>query len=135
LFGQQLTLLSLTCGRGPAFVAVALPDGRRRLLRRTATDLDRPLALPVALPVALPRISARALLPLAWHIRSMLAASNTEALHANPSRSGSSAPPAATATSAATPAALGRAVSTGADPAGPTSRLPAPARPRGGASC
>ncbi|MBV9776496.1 MAG: hypothetical protein JO143_05550, partial [Acetobacteraceae bacterium] len=105
MFGQQLTLLSLTCGRGPAFVAVALPDGRRRLLRRTATDLDRPLALPVALP----RISARALLPLARHIRSMLAASNTEALHANPSRSGSSAPPAATATSAATPAALGRA--------------------------
>ncbi|MFC7556706.1 hypothetical protein ACFQU7_37565 [Pseudoroseomonas wenyumeiae] len=80
LFGQRLRLLSLTCGRGPAFVAVALADGRRRLLRRAETDLERPLA-PEA---ALPRISARALLPLAQHIRSMLAVSRQEASHAEP---------------------------------------------------
>src|SRR3954470_468370 len=28
LFGQQLKLLSLSCGRGPAYIAAALPDGR-----------------------------------------------------------------------------------------------------------
>ncbi|MFC7556001.1 hypothetical protein ACFQU7_32865 [Pseudoroseomonas wenyumeiae] len=59
-------------------MAVALADGRRRLLRRAETDLERPLA-PEA---ALPRISARALLPLAQHIRSMLAVSRQEASHA-----------------------------------------------------
>ena len=38
-----MTLLSLSCSRGPAFIAVALPDGRRRLIRRAATDLEQPL--------------------------------------------------------------------------------------------
>ena len=41
LFGQRLKLLSLACSRGPAFIAVALPDGRRRLIRRAATDLEQ----------------------------------------------------------------------------------------------
>src|SRR3954453_9107142 len=75
LFGQSLHLLSLTCSRGPAFIAVALPDGRRRLVRRAATNLDHP---PPA-NMTLPRISVRALLPLARHIRSMVAASLEEA--------------------------------------------------------
>ena len=38
-----MTLLSLSCSRGPAFIAVALPDGRRRLIRRAATNLEQPL--------------------------------------------------------------------------------------------
>ena len=80
MFGQQLRLLSLACGRGPAFIAAALPDGRRRLVRRAATDLERPLTPPATLP----RISARTLLPLARHVRSMLAFSTKEVRHANP---------------------------------------------------
>ncbi len=72
LFGQSLRLLSLTCSRGPAFVVVALLDGRRRLVRRAATSLDQP---PPA-DMTVPYISVRALLPLARHIRSMVAASS-----------------------------------------------------------
>jgi hypothetical protein len=40
LFGKTLKLLSERCGRGKAFIAVALQDGRRRLVLRSATDLD-----------------------------------------------------------------------------------------------
>src|SRR6202030_3274481 len=40
LFGKTLSLLSERCGRGKAFIAVALQDGRRRLVPRSATDLD-----------------------------------------------------------------------------------------------
>jgi Family of unknown function (DUF5372) len=74
LLGQQLKLLSLRCGRGPAYVAIALPDGRRRLMRRAATDLERPLAPRTVLPL----ISVRTLLPLARHIRSMLSTPSEE---------------------------------------------------------
>ena len=81
LCGQRLQLLSLTCARGPAFIAVALPDGRRRLLRRAATDLDQPAA-PIP-SVAVLRISARTLVPLARRIRNMLAASIREVAHAD----------------------------------------------------
>ena len=86
LFGRELRLLSLDCSRGPAFVAAALPDGRRRLLRRAATDLERPLA---SQATALPRISARTLLPLARHVRSMLTSLTEEIRHAKPSPSDS----------------------------------------------
>ena len=88
LFGQRLAVLSLGCSRGPAFIAVALPDGRRRLLRRAVTDLERP---PTSQATSLPRISARALLPLARHIRSMQVSSSKEACHADLSLPRSSA--------------------------------------------
>jgi hypothetical protein len=39
LCGQLLPLASLHSARGPAYIVVALPDGRRRSLRRTSTDL------------------------------------------------------------------------------------------------
>lgn len=81
-----MTLLSLSCSRGPAFIAVALPDGRRRLIRRAATDLEQPLG-PL---VVEPRLCAYMLLPLARLVRGMLAASAQEACHAQPT---SSAPP------------------------------------------
>ena len=82
LVGQRLTVLSLLCARGPRFIAVALPDGRRRLIRRAATDLERP-ACATELPV--PRVSARTLLPLARLVRSVLAASSAEPADAVPS--------------------------------------------------
>jgi hypothetical protein len=74
LCGEWLKLLSLTCARGAGFIAVALADGRRRLIRRSATDLDRSA---VAEP-DMPRISARILLPLARQVRRMLARSQEE---------------------------------------------------------
>ena len=41
LFGQQFTVLSERSGRGPAFVIVELPDGRKRSIRIASTDLGQ----------------------------------------------------------------------------------------------
>jgi hypothetical protein len=77
LSGQRLPLVSLHSARGPAYVVVALPDRRRRSLRRAITDLaGAEGALP---PASISsrndlRISARTLLPLARHIVAGLAA-------------------------------------------------------------
>jgi hypothetical protein len=65
--------------RGKAFVAVSLQDGRRRLVLRSATDLDSK-GNP---PHSTSRITARSLLPLARHIRCYLTGVNTEELHAD----------------------------------------------------
>ncbi|MBV8398148.1 MAG: hypothetical protein JOZ17_05345 [Acetobacteraceae bacterium] len=83
LYGKRLKLLSLACARGAGFVAVALDDGRRRLVRRSATDLDHAAAMEPAMP----RISARVLLPLARQVRRMLTASQEETPHAEPALS------------------------------------------------
>jgi hypothetical protein len=134
LFGQVLKLLSLTCGQGPAFIAVALPDGRRRLVRRAATDLERPLTPPSS---AQPRISVRTLLPLARHIRSMLLASSEGACHANTLfPPGSPAPSAAGGTTPLAPATMASDAGNRANAAGTADRPSASARPRrGGAPC
>ena len=69
LFGQRLVVLGERSGRGPGYVAVELPDGRRRSVRKTATDLVVP-----SQPVGsnLPRISIRTLIPLARHVNRIL---------------------------------------------------------------
>jgi hypothetical protein len=77
LSGRRLSLVSLHSARGPAYVLVALPDGRRRSLRRSITDLAgaegaAPLAPAIPLWNGL-RISVRTLLPLARHIVAGLA--------------------------------------------------------------
>jgi hypothetical protein len=82
MFGKRVFLLSERCGRGKAFIAVALRDGRRRLVRRSATDLDSKRILPHSTS----RISARSLLPLARHIRCYLTGVNPEELHADRSK-------------------------------------------------
>ena len=128
LYGQQLRVLSLSCARGPRFIAVALADGRRRLIRRAATELEHP-AEPDR---AIPRISVRMLLPLARHIRRVVAALAEEANHADtcPSSPASVDPETATA---ATP--LAGAAAAGAPATGPADGTSAPALSRGGASC
>jgi hypothetical protein len=88
LFGRALTLLSERCGRGKAFIAVTLQDGRRRLVLRSATDLDSQPQRDI--PPA--RISARSLLPLARHVQCYLAGVKAEASHANRSLSGLDSP-------------------------------------------
>jgi hypothetical protein len=69
LFGQRLVVLAERSGRGPGYVAVELPDGQRRSVRRVATDLVVP-----SQPVGsnLPRISLRTLIPLARHVNRIL---------------------------------------------------------------
>lgn len=63
------------------FIAVTLPDGRRRLIRRAATDRER---LPATQGLT-PRVSARTLLALARGIRGLVAASSSEITDAAPS--------------------------------------------------
>jgi hypothetical protein len=70
LGGQLLPLVSLHSARGPAYIVVALPDGRRRSLRRASTDLARTAEVPL---YDGPRISTGTLLPLARHIVARLA--------------------------------------------------------------
>jgi len=125
LYGQRLRVLSLSCARGPRFIAVALADGRRRLIRRAATELERP-AEPER---AMPRISVRTLLPLARHIRRMAAASAEEASHVETCPSS----PASVGVAIATP--LAGAAAAGPHATGPADGAPAPAPARGGASC
>jgi hypothetical protein len=72
LFGQRFTVLPERSGRGPAFVVVALPDGRRRSIRISCTDLGH--ASPPVDKRALdpPRVSVRTLIPLARHLNATL---------------------------------------------------------------
>src|SRR3954452_5554950 len=70
LCGQLLPLVSLQWARGPAYIVVALPDGRRRSLRRASTDLAGTAEAPL---YAGPPISVGTLLPLARHIVACLA--------------------------------------------------------------
>jgi hypothetical protein len=70
LFGQRLAVLKGRSGRGPAYIVVALPDGRRRGIRIASTDLAEP---PNCASIAdLPRISARTLIPLMQHLSANL---------------------------------------------------------------
>jgi hypothetical protein len=77
LYGQLLPLVSLHSARGPAYIVVALPDGRRRSLRRASTNLaetaEAPLLACVLAVCDGPRISVGTLLPLARHIVARLA--------------------------------------------------------------
>src|SRR3954454_8804046 len=85
LCGQLLPLVSLHSARGPAYVVVALPDGRRRSLRRASTDLAGTAEAPsLARILAVcdgPRISVGTLLPLARHIVARLAIAVEEVTH------------------------------------------------------
>jgi hypothetical protein len=78
LWGQLLPLVSLHSARGPAYVVVALPDGRRRSLHRASTDLAGTAEAPL---YDGPRISAGTLLPLARHIVACLAIAVEEVIH------------------------------------------------------
>ena len=72
LFGQRLALTNERSGRGPAYVVVRLPDGRRRSIRISATDLNASDCLGCTPAASLPRISVRILIPLAQHLDRIL---------------------------------------------------------------
>lgn len=51
LYGQRLEVLQLASDRGPKWVTVRVPNGRRRNILRALTDLAQPLADPVSPPL------------------------------------------------------------------------------------
>jgi len=64
LYGQTLPLLPVRINRIPLHVMVVLPGGRRHLVPRAATNLERE-AVAVSPASPLPVISVRTILPLA----------------------------------------------------------------------
>jgi hypothetical protein len=120
-----LQLVPLRSARGPAYIVVELPDGRRRSLRRSVTDLAGVVEATPSAAREAPRISARTLLPLARHLATSLAASAVEVPHAD------------RAPSVVEPAARGvTAVAAMAEPAGrdASAGRPAPGRPAAAAA-
>nr|WP_245437286.1 DUF5372 family protein [Mesorhizobium helmanticense] len=73
LAGQRLELVSSRSARGPAFVVVRLPDGRRRSIRRSVTDLAVASAEEQGASKSLARINVRTLLTLLHHLNRTLA--------------------------------------------------------------
>ncbi|MER8911912.1 Y4bD/Y4pK family protein [Mesorhizobium sp. M0854] len=73
LAGQRLELVSSRFARGPAFVVVRLPDGRRRSIRRSVTDLAAASPEEQGVSKSLARINVRTLLILLHHLNSTLA--------------------------------------------------------------
>jgi len=71
LFGSCLPISDRRSGRGPGLIVVRLPDGRERSIARAATDLISDAEAPSAKRQM--RISPRSLLPLANHVRVVLA--------------------------------------------------------------
>jgi hypothetical protein len=72
LAGQHVELVSLHSARGPAFIVVRLPDGRRRSIRRAATDLGSASSEEPDAAISTARISVRTLLTLLRHLNSTL---------------------------------------------------------------
>lgn len=64
LYGQTLPRLPMRVNRHPLQVMVLLPSGRRHLVPRAATNLERPEET-VSPAAPLPSISVRTILPLA----------------------------------------------------------------------
>jgi len=101
LFGQRLEVLKERSGRGPAYVVVALPDGRPRAVRIASTDLaETPITSgPNAADV--PRISARTLIPLMQHLGASLGLLDEKVIRDDP-------PTASGSRCVSTPADLGK---------------------------
>jgi len=84
LYGQTLPLLPVRINRTPLHVMVLLPSGRRHMVPRAATNLERPAE--AVLPTSpLPVISVRTILPLARLVQQLKQAK--EESHAEPTAS------------------------------------------------
>ena len=73
LAGQRLELVSIRSARGAGFVIVRLPDGRRRSIRRSMTDLATAPLQEQGASKPLARIDVRTLLTLMRHLSSTFA--------------------------------------------------------------
>jgi hypothetical protein len=86
LFGKKLAVIRERSGRGPTYVVVELPDGRKRPIRIASTDLAA-MVITSGAASDLPRISIRTLIPLVQHLSANLALLAEEVI-----RDGSSSP-------------------------------------------
>ena len=90
LFGNRLPVLTGRSGRGPAYVVVELPDGRRRSVRIASTDAAEATLTSSPKGPDLPRISVRTLIPLMQHLDANLSLLAEEVIrdgHTSPSTS------------------------------------------------
>jgi hypothetical protein len=78
LFGSCLPISDRRSGRGPGLIVVRLPGGRERSIARSATDLISDTDTSPPPPERRMLISMRSLLPLANHVRVVLASRNEE---------------------------------------------------------
>jgi Family of unknown function (DUF5372) len=78
LHGNSYPVSDRRSGRGPALIVVRLPDGRERAISRSATDFAAEAEDPWANASRHAPISVRTLLPLANHVRAVLASRNAD---------------------------------------------------------
>jgi hypothetical protein len=84
LFGHRLEVLKERSGRGPAYVVVALPDGRRRAVRIASTDLAEAAITSRPDAADLARVSARRLIPLMQHLSASLSLLDEKVIRDDP---------------------------------------------------
>ena len=78
LYGGCFPVSERRSGRGPALIVIRLPDGRERAISRAATTFSPASENLMAAASRLARISVRTLLPLANHVRAVLASRNAD---------------------------------------------------------
>ena len=138
LYGKCFPISDRRSGRGPRLIVIRLPDGRERGISRSATaPTSASDDLAAAAPSCQVHISVRTLLPLANHVRAVLASRHAD-LEGGGGRDLDQMA-AKQAGDAATPvaAALSRDTASAGAVGGTARATPAPAtRPlRGGSSC
>ena len=78
LYGGCFPVSERRSGRGPALIVIRLPDGRERAISRAAITVSPASENLTAAASRLGRISVRTLLPLANHVRAVLASRNAD---------------------------------------------------------
>jgi hypothetical protein len=117
LFGKRLAVIRERSGRGPTYVVVELPDGRKRPIRIASTDLAATVITSGTAPY-LPRISVRTLIPLVQHLSANLALLAEEVIRDDPTRASGSGCVSTTASSMPLPAVGKKSPAPMAEPAG-----------------
>jgi hypothetical protein len=78
LYGGCFPVSDRRSGRGPSLIVIRLPDGRERVISRAATNFSPVSDDLMATASRLAHISVRTLLPLANHVRAVLASRNAD---------------------------------------------------------
>ena len=78
LYGHCYPVSDRRSGRGPALIVIQLPDGRERAIPRSATAVASASDDPATTAGRLAHISVRTLLPLANHVRAVLASRHAD---------------------------------------------------------
>ena len=78
LFGRSFPLVSLRAERGGDYLVFRLPDGRRRSVRKSSTNLGAPAGEDIAgVDFRPPGVSVRTLVPLVRYLRLRFATATT----------------------------------------------------------